>query len=134
MRTDEEFAREMLAGVNPVIIHLLQEFPPTSNLDPKVYGNQNSAITEEHIEHNLEGLTVEEALRTNKLFILDHHDSLMSYLQRINTMKTKTYASRTILLLRNDGTLKLLVIELSLPHLNGDPLGAVSKVYTPAEH
>ncbi|PPS11511.1 hypothetical protein GOBAR_AA09130 [Gossypium barbadense] len=213
-RTDEEFAREMLAGVNPVIIRLLQEFPPKSNLDPKVYGNQNSAITKEHIEHNLEGLTVEKtylphempkpllqyreqelmalrgngqgelqesdriydyayyndlgnpdkgpeyarpvlggsakypyprrgrtgrppaksALRTNRLFILDHHDSLMPYLRRINTTTTKTYASRTILLLRNDGTLKPLVIELSLPHSDGDQLGAVSKVYTPTEH
>ncbi|KAL4341617.1 hypothetical protein GQ457_08G009650 [Hibiscus cannabinus] len=133
-RTDEEFAREMLAGVNPVIIRLLEEFPPTSKLNPKVYGNQNSAITKEHIEHNLEGLTIEEALRTNRLFILDHHDSLMPYLRRINSTTTKTYASRTILLLRNDGTLKPLVIELSLPHPNGDQLGAVSKVYTPAEH
>lgn len=58
----------------------------------------------------------------------------MPYLRRINTTTTKTYASRTILLLRNDGTLKPLVIELSLPHPNGDQLGAVSKVYTPAEH
>ncbi|KAK6243127.1 hypothetical protein QUC31_009536 [Theobroma cacao] len=133
-RTDEEFAREMLAGVDPVIIRLLEEFPPTSKLDPKVYGNQNSAITKEHIEHNLEGLTIEEALRTNRLFILDHHDTLMPYLRRVNSTTTKTYASRTVLLLRNDGTLKPLAIELSLPHPNGDPLGAVSKVYTPAEH
>ncbi|KAE8685002.1 SNARE associated Golgi protein family isoform 1 [Hibiscus syriacus] len=133
-RTDEEFAREMLAGVNPVIIRLLEEFPPTSKLNPEVYSNQNSAITKEHIEHNLEGLTIEEALRANRLFILDHHDSLMPYLRRINSTTTKTYASRTILLLHNDGTLKPLAIELSLPHLSGDQLGTVSKVYTPAEH
>ncbi|KAE8733424.1 Linoleate 9S-lipoxygenase A [Hibiscus syriacus] len=133
-RTDEEFAREMLAGVNPVMIRLLEEFPPTSKLNPKVYDNQNSAITKEHIEHNLEGLTIEEALTTNRLFILDHHDSLMPYLRRINSTTTKTYASRTILFLRNDGTLKPLAIELSLPHPSRDQLGASSKVYTPAEH
>ncbi|XVF41922.1 hypothetical protein PTKIN_Ptkin01aG0319600 [Pterospermum kingtungense] len=133
-RTDEEFAREMLAGVDPVIIRLLEEFPPKSKLDPKVYGNQNSAITKEHIEHNLEGLTVEEALSGNRLFILNHHDTLMPYLRRINSTTTKTYASRTVLFLRDDGTLKPLAIELSLPHPNGDIFGAVSKVYTPAEH
>ncbi|XVF06082.1 hypothetical protein REPUB_Repub06bG0017700 [Reevesia pubescens] len=133
-RTDEEFAREMLAGVDPVIIRLLEEFPPRSKLNPKVYGDQNSAITKEHIEHNLEGFTIEEALRSNRLFILDHHDTLTPYLRRINSTTTKTYASRTVLLLRNDGTLKPLAIELSLPHPNGDQYGAVSKVYTPAEH
>ncbi|GLT76826.1 hypothetical protein SLA2020_484620 [Shorea laevis] len=132
-RTDEEFAREMLAGVNPVIISCLREFPPASNLDPKVYGNQNSSITKEQIEKNMNGLTVDYALRCKKLFILNHHDALMPYLTRINSTSTKTYASRTLLLLQDDGTLKPLAIELSLPHPQGEHHGAVSKVFTPAE-
>ncbi|PON76420.1 Lipoxygenase [Parasponia andersonii] len=132
-RTDEEFAREMLAGVNPVSIRLLQEFPPASKLDQKAYGDQTSTITEEHIKNNLDGLTVNEAIEKNKLFILDHHDTLIPYLRRINSTSTKTYATRTLLFLKNDGTLKPLAIELSLPHPDGDQFGAVSKVYTPAE-
>ncbi|KAI3676060.1 hypothetical protein L1987_85656 [Smallanthus sonchifolius] len=39
-----------------------------------------------------------------------------------------------ICLLKDDGTLKPLAIELSLPHIKGDNLGAVSNVYTPAEN
>lgn len=133
-RTDEEFAREMLAGVNPLIIRQLQEFPPRSNLDPKFYGNQNSSITRNHIQNNLAGLTIEEAIASNKMFILDHHDALMPYLRRINTTTTKTYATRTLLFLQTNGTLKPLVIELSLPSPQGDEFGAISKVYTPDEH
>ncbi|CAL9003387.1 unnamed protein product [Prunus brigantina] len=132
-RTDEEFAREMLAGVNPVNISLLQEFPPASKLDPKVYGDQTSRITEQDIGNNLDGLTVHEALKQNKLFILDHHDALMPYLRRINSTSNKIYASRTVLFLKSDGTLKPLVIELSLPHPDGDQFGRISKVYTAAE-
>ncbi|XP_038721220.1 probable linoleate 9S-lipoxygenase 5 isoform X2 [Tripterygium wilfordii] len=132
-RTDDEFAREMIAGINPVIISRLEEFPPMSNLDPKIYGNQNSFITEEHIEKYMNGLSVHEAIKENKLFILDHHDALMPYLRRINSTNTKTYATRTLLLLQDDGTLKPLAIELSLPHPQGDHHGAVSKVLTPAE-
>ncbi|KAI9196245.1 hypothetical protein LWI28_022251 [Acer negundo] len=130
-RTDEEFGREMLAGVNPVIISRLREFPPVSNLDPKVYGNQNSSITKDDIEMFMDGLTVDEAIERKRLFILDHHDALMPYLRRINSTTTKTYASRTLLLLQYDGTLKPLVIELSLPHPQGDHHGAVNKVFTP---
>ncbi|KAL5786621.1 hypothetical protein ACOSQ2_009013 [Xanthoceras sorbifolium] len=134
-RTDEEFAREMLAGANPMIICRLEEFPPTSKLDRQLYGNQNSTITAEHIESKLDGLTIDGAIKKNKLFILDHHDALMPYLRRINTStSTKTYASRTILFLKDDGTLKPLAIELSLPHPDGDQFGAVSKVYSPSEH
>ncbi|KAG7968531.1 hypothetical protein I3843_08G159200 [Carya illinoinensis] len=123
-RTDEEFAREMLAG----------EFPPSSKLDSTIYGDQTSTITMEHVEKYLNGLTIDEAIRNKKLFILDHHDALMPYLWRIiNCTSTKIYASRTLLFLKEDGTLKLLAIELSLPHPNGYQFGAVSKVYTPAE-
>ncbi|CAN1129293.1 Probable linoleate 9S-lipoxygenase 5 [Linum perenne] len=132
-RTDEEFAREMLAGVNPVIISRLREFPPASQLDPKEYGNQHSTIKKEDIELNMDGLTVDEAIASNRLFILDHHDALMIYLRKINSTTTKTYATRTVLFLEDDGTLKPLAIELSLPHQQGDRHGAVSKVFTPAE-
>ncbi|KAH7847784.1 hypothetical protein Vadar_030229 [Vaccinium darrowii] len=52
----------MLAGVNPVIISWLQEFPPTGNLDPKFYGNVDSSISRDHIDNYLDGLTIEEPL------------------------------------------------------------------------
>ncbi|XP_016175247.1 probable linoleate 9S-lipoxygenase 5 isoform X2 [Arachis ipaensis] len=132
-RTDEEFAREMLAGINPVMIRSLEEFPPASKLDPKVYGDQTSTITKEHIESNLEGHTINEVIIERKLFILDHHDALMPYLRRINSTSTKTYASRTLLFLQKNGTLKPLAIELSLPHPEGDQHGAISKVFVPEE-
>ncbi|KAK0599347.1 hypothetical protein LWI29_004468 [Acer saccharum] len=62
---------------------------------------QNSRITAKHIESNLNGLAVNEAIKKNKLFILDHHDPLMPYLRKINTnTSTKTYATRTILFLK----------------------------------
>jgi len=132
-RTDEEFARETLAGVNPVIIKRLTEFPAKSTLDPSQYGDHTSKITEAHIQHNLEGLSVQNALKNNRLFILDHHDSFMPYLNKINKLEGNfIYASRTLLFLKDDGTLKPLAIELSLPHPDGLQHGAVSKVYTPA--
>ncbi|MCL7029019.1 hypothetical protein MKW94_013693 [Papaver nudicaule] len=118
-RSDEEFGREMLAGVNP--------------LDPELYGDHTSSITKEHIEHNLNGLTIDEALQNKKLFILDHHDTLIPYLNRINTTSTKTYATRTLLLYQKDGTLKPLAIELSLVHPYGEKHGAINEVFTPAE-
>ncbi|KAK4739245.1 hypothetical protein R3W88_002942 [Solanum pinnatisectum] len=133
-RMDEEFGREMLAGINPVLITRLQEFPPKSNLDPNIYGNQNSTITREQIEDKLDGLTVDEAIKANMLFILNLHDIVMPYLRRINTTtNTETYASRTLLFLQDNGTLKPLAIELSLPHPDGDQFGTVSKVYTPSD-
>nr|TKW05047.1 hypothetical protein SEVIR_7G150800v2 [Setaria viridis] len=132
-RTDVEFARETLAGVNPVIIKRLTKFPAKSTLDPTQYGDHSSRITEDHIQHNLDGLTVQNALSSNRLFILDHHDNFMAYLDRINKLEGNyIYASRTLLFLKDDGTLKPLAIELSQPHDNGEQHGADSKVYIPA--
>jgi len=76
---------------------------------------------------------VEQAIQNNKLFILDHHDTLIPYLRRINATETKAYATRTILFLQDNGTLKPLAIELSKPHPQGDNFGPVSDVYLPAE-
>ncbi|BAT98350.1 hypothetical protein LR48_Vigan346s002300 [Vigna angularis] len=132
--TDDEFGREMLAGVNPCLIQRLEEFPPKSKLDASVYGDQTSTITKEHLEINLGGLTVDQALNGNQLFILDHHDAFLPYLRKINDLPTaKSYATRTILYLKEDGTLKPLAIELSLPHPRGDEFGAVSRVILPAD-
>ncbi|KAL1339142.1 hypothetical protein AAHE18_U012200 [Arachis hypogaea] len=130
--TDVEFAREILAGVNPGLIRCLQEFPPKSKLDSGVYGDHTSTITKEQIEPNLDGLTIDEAIQQKKVFILDDHDAIFPYLRRINSTSSKAYATRTILYLKSDGTLKPLAIELSLPHPEGDQYGAISKVYLPA--
>ncbi|KAI5422523.1 linoleate 9S-lipoxygenase [Lathyrus oleraceus] len=130
--TDEEFAREMIAGVNPHIIKKLQNFPPKSSLDSQLYGDNTSTITKEQLEPNMGGVTVQGAIQTNRLYILDHHDPLFPYLRKINATNTKAYATRTILFLQDDGTLKPLAIELSTPHPEGDSFGPVSKVYLPA--
>ena len=76
---------------------------------------------------------VEQAIEGKRLFILDHHDVFMPFLRRLNELKTtKAYATRTILFLKDDGTLKPLVIELSLPHSDEQQHGANSKVILPA--
>lgn len=68
-----------------------------------------------YIAHNLEGLTIEQAMSQHKIFILDHHDYLMPFLNRINIKGICAYASRTLLFSSKDGSLKPVAIELSLP-------------------
>ncbi|XP_077227677.1 putative linoleate 9S-lipoxygenase 4 [Tasmannia lanceolata] len=108
-KEDEEFGREMLSGINPAVIQSLKQFPPESKT------GKRSSITASHIEHNLDGLTLQSAMEQWRIFILDHHDYLMPYLDRINSRGMCIYATRTLLFLRNDSTLKPVAIELSLP-------------------
>lgn len=75
----------------------------------------------------------EQALECRRLFILDHHDAFMPYLRKINETSKKAYANRTILFLKEDGTLKPLAIELALPHPEGDECGFISRVVLPAD-
>ncbi|CAL5070506.1 unnamed protein product [Urochloa decumbens] len=143
-REDEEFARQMLAGANPVCIKRVTSFPLKSELDRRVYGDQDSKITKEHVEKNLGGMTVQQAVEEGRLYVVDHHDLVMPYLKRINELpgeeekaeisQRKVYAARTLLFLnQDDSTLKPLAIELSSPHPENEQLGAVSAVYTPPD-
>ncbi|GAY38438.1 hypothetical protein CUMW_036700, partial [Citrus unshiu] len=83
---DDEFARQALAGVNPVTIEGLQAFPPVSNLDPEIYGPQESALKEEHIIGQLDGMSVQQALKENKLYVLDCHHIYLPFLDKINAL------------------------------------------------
>ncbi|KAK7827234.1 linoleate 13s-lipoxygenase 2-1 [Quercus suber] len=120
---DEEFARQTLAGLNPYSIKLVTEWPLKSQLDPKIYGPAESAITTELIEQEIKGfMTVNEAIKRKKLFILDYHDLLLPYVSKVREIKgTTLYGSRTLFFLTPNGTLRPLAIELTRPPMDGKP-------------
>ncbi|CAD6247705.1 unnamed protein product [Miscanthus lutarioriparius] len=114
---DEEFARQTIAGLNPLCIKLLTEFPIRSKLDPEVYGPAESAITKEILEKQMNcAMTVEQALAAKRLFILDYHDVFLPYVHRVRELPDTTlYGSRTVFFLTDLGTLLPLAIELTRP-------------------
>ncbi|KAL2238646.1 linoleate 13S-lipoxygenase 2-1, chloroplastic-like [Sesamum indicum] len=120
---DAEFGRQTLAGVNPCAIKLVTEWPLKSKLDPEVYGPAESAITKELVEEEIGGfMTVEEAVKQKKLFILDYHDLLMPCVNKVRELKgTTLYGSRTLFFLMPSGTLRPLFIELTRPPVDGKP-------------
>lgn len=129
---DEEFSRQTLAGLNPCCIQSVTEWPLKSKLDPKIYGPPESEITQEIIEREIKGfMTVEEAVKRKKLFILDYHDLLLPYVKKVREVKgTTLYGSRTLFFLTNEGTLRPLAIELTRPPMDGKPQW--KQVFTPA--
>ncbi|GFP94416.1 linoleate 13s-lipoxygenase 2-1 chloroplastic [Phtheirospermum japonicum] len=120
---DAEFARQTLAGVNPCCIKLVTEWPLKSNLDPEVYGPAESAITTELVLCEIGGyMSVEEAVKQKKLFILDYHDVFLPYVNKVREITGTTfYGSRTLFFLTPSGTLRPLVIELTRPPGAGKP-------------
>ncbi|KAG5517623.1 hypothetical protein RHGRI_038129 [Rhododendron griersonianum] len=102
---------------------LLLEWPLKSKLDPKVYGNPDSLITEEIVESEIKGfMTLQEALKRKKIFILDYHDLLLPYVKKVREVKgTTLYGSRTLFFLTDEGTLRPLAIELTRPPMDGKP-------------
>ncbi|GFQ07549.1 lipoxygenase 6 chloroplastic [Phtheirospermum japonicum] len=119
---DDEFARQALAGVNPVNIKLLKEFPIVSELDPAIYGPPESKITKELIARELKGISVEEAIEDKKLFILDYHDLLLPFIEKMNSLPDRqAYASRTVFYYSEIGVLRPIAIELSLPPTPSSP-------------
>ncbi|KAK3408611.1 hypothetical protein EUGRSUZ_J00819 [Eucalyptus grandis] len=134
--SDDEFARQTLAGINPYTIQLVTEWPLKSKLDPKVYGPPESAITTEIIEREIKGfMTVDEALKQKKLFILDYHDLFLPFVNKVRQLKgTTLYGSRTLFFLTPDGTLKPLAIELTRPLSDDGGKPQWKQVFTPSWH
>ncbi|KAL5861543.1 hypothetical protein ACOSQ4_002839 [Xanthoceras sorbifolium] len=125
-KNDEEFGRQMLAGTNPTRIRVLESIPIESR------NGERSLINESHIVNNLDGLTIQQAMNQWRIYIVDHHDYLIPFLSRINsnTKGVCAYASRTLVFLRSNATLKPLVIELSSPgYSDGEK---ISRVFLPA--
>ncbi|CAK8575844.1 unnamed protein product [Lathyrus sativus] len=131
---DEEFGRQTIAGLNPCYIQLVAEWPLKSKLDPNVYGPAESAITTEIIEQQIGGfLTVEEAIKQKKLFILDYYDFFLPLVEEVRKLEgTTLYGSRTLFFLTQDGALRPLAIELARPPMNGKPQWR--QVFTPSWH
>ncbi|XP_031248430.1 probable linoleate 9S-lipoxygenase 5 [Pistacia vera] len=126
-REDEEFGRQMLAGTNPTRIRCIEQFPLKGK-----HGEIISSIKESDIENSLDGQTIIQAMKQWRIYILDHHDYLMPYLDKINSKgNVCAYASRTLVYLRNDATVKPLAIELSLPE--SEDYDGFNKVYHPAK-
>lgn len=130
---DEEFARETLAGLNPYAIMLVTEWPLKSNLDPEVYGPPESAITSQVIEEAIKGImSVDEALEQKKLFMLDYHDLLLPFVNKVRRIKgTTLYGSRTLFFLAPEGTLRPIAIELTRPPTD-DGKPQWKQVFTPS--
>ncbi|XP_042472154.1 linoleate 13S-lipoxygenase 2-1, chloroplastic-like [Zingiber officinale] len=128
---DEEFARQTLAGFNPLSIQLVTEFPLASKLDPSIYGPPESLITAELIEREIKGvMTVDEALEQKKLFILDYHDLLLPFVHKVRELEDSTlYASRTLFFLTQESTLRPIAIELTRPASSKQPQWR--QVFTP---
>ncbi|KAL6646132.1 hypothetical protein ACP70R_017740 [Stipagrostis hirtigluma subsp. patula] len=129
---DEEFAREMLAGVNPHAIELIKEFPIKSKLDPTIYGPSDSAITVKVLEEQMgHVMTVAKAMKHKRLFMLDYHDLFLPYVHKTRDLQNTTmYGSRTIFFLTDDGTLRMLAIELTRPASTSQPQWR--RVFTPS--
>ncbi|CAA0832500.1 Lipoxygenase 2- chloroplastic [Striga hermonthica] len=129
---DAEFARQTLAGVNPCCIKLVTEWPLKSELDPKIYGPAESAITTELVEKEIGGyITVDEALKQKKLFILDYHDVYLPYVNKVRALEGTTfYGSRTLFCLMPEGVLRPVAIELVRPPVDEKPQW--KEVYVPS--
>ncbi|XP_050941004.1 linoleate 13S-lipoxygenase 2-1, chloroplastic-like isoform X1 [Cucumis melo] len=121
--SDIEFARLTLAGLNPYSIQLVRNLPFKSKLDVTKYGPPDSKFTLTRVQELLGcRMNVADALKKKRLFVLDYHDTLMPYVQKVREIEDKTlYGSRTLFFLNSDDTLVPLGIELTRPPIKGDP-------------
>ncbi|KAG2259596.1 hypothetical protein Bca52824_078890 [Brassica carinata] len=114
---DDEFARQAIAGINPVNIERVRTFPPVSNLDPEIYGAQHSALTSDHIIGHLDGLSVQQVRVGREQIVYVELPRHIFTVPRPNqcARRTQSLCYSNHILLTRLGTLKPVAIELSLP-------------------
>ncbi|KAK1371588.1 Lipoxygenase [Heracleum sosnowskyi] len=131
---DEEFGRQTLAGVNPCTIQLIKEWPLKSNLAHEYYGQPESAITKDLVESMMaEHMTVEKAIEEKRLFVIDYHDLMLPFVDKVRNIEgTNLYGSRALFFRTTSDTLKPMAIELVRPPCKGKPQW--KEAYTPSSH
>ena len=73
-----------------------------------------------------------QALKHKKLFILDYHDLLLPYVNKVRKIEgTTLYGSRTLFFLTDQGILRPLAIELTRPPTD-DRKPQWKQVFTPS--
>ncbi|KAL2941043.1 Linoleate 13S-lipoxygenase 2-1 chloroplastic [Bienertia sinuspersici] len=119
------------------------QFPPTDLMardefawfkdeEFALYGQSQSAITSELIDQEIKGImSFNEALNQKKIFVLDYHDSLLPYVNKVRQIEgTTLYGSRTLFFLTPQGTLRPVAIELTRPPTD-DGKPQWKQVFTP---
>ena len=67
-------------------------------------------------------VVVLQALEQRRLFLLDYHDLLLPYVEKVRQVEgTTLYGSRTVFFLDGDGTLRPVAIELTCPPIGNKP-------------
>ncbi|KAM3734141.1 hypothetical protein ACB098_11G191700 [Castanea mollissima] len=75
-------------------------------------------------------MTVNEALKSKRLFVLDYHDLLLPYVNKVREVEgTTLYGSRALFFITEYGTLKPVAIELTRPPTGEKPQW--KQVFTP---
>ncbi|CDY61034.1 BnaA07g38540D, partial [Brassica napus] len=71
----------------------------------------------EIVEREIKGvMSFDEALENKRLFMLDYHDLLLPYVNKVRALDDSTlYASRALFFLSDDSTLRPVAIELTRP-------------------
>lgn len=63
-----------------------------------------------------------QAVEQKKLFVLDYHDLLLPYVEKVRELEgTTLYGSRTLFFLMPTGTLRPIAIELTRPKIGDKP-------------
>lgn len=116
-KTDEEFGRQRIAGLNPTFIEQISSLP------------KSSAITDLDVKPILlDGESLEARLSEGRIYMIDYTIGMLDLIDKINGQEDRfQYAPRCVLYLNDQKYLVPVAIELILPD------SEAKQVYTPKD-